>query len=399
MIKLIDKDIVVHPASSKHGAILFFYKGGLYRAPRGNLYKRYDELNGTPNIQSIEETDFVLSCGGKEYPKVYKHKMYPHMIRIYESAQLRAIDFITKICEIQQIIIPKGYVLCDIHEGNIYDTMDGVLWTDWGSIFSLTKPEGRKLPALAGLALTMYLANLYIYRKYPNRKSHTSQRGISLAHNTKSPIQHLGHKNPADVGVWKELKDTVATVKCQPPKSHWADEYTAKINWEDIGKSAGKAPMLLKMIDSLEYDTVTDVACNKGYFTIYASQKAKSSVGLDVDEGCVHKAVAFKKAHKLDNVIFSHKNIKDIYDSPEAYSRYGSDVVIAMAIVHHLKGTMSHEKFSECLVKLSKKYIILEDIGTAGIYEKFLAQMGFMLEQRIKSTPGSRTISLYKKQL
>lgn len=77
--------------------------------------------------------------------------------------------------------------------------------------------------------------------------------------------------------------------------------------------------------------------------------------------------------------------------------RFSSDLVLALAIVHHIKKVMPHEQFANCLADIAKKYIIIEDVGTQKIYQTQFENRGFKLEKRLTSYPKERTISLYVK--
>ena len=73
--------------------------------------------------------------------------------------------------------------------------------------------------------------------------------------------------------------------------------------------------------------------------------------------------------------------------------RYSSDLVIALAIVHHI--TFKHITFAKLLADLTKKYLLLEDINTEKVYETHLTKYGLKLIKRINSYPGNRKLSLY----
>lgn len=126
-------EVVRHPGSSGHGAVLFFWNGELFRAPHKNKQLAFEKFQKAPiQLQPLISTDFILKHPKYGRLPVYKHNIIDHLVRINESVPNRAIDYLNTICDINIYLIEHGYVLCDIHEGNIYDTIDGIVWTDWG---------------------------------------------------------------------------------------------------------------------------------------------------------------------------------------------------------------------------------------------------------------------------
>jgi hypothetical protein len=388
-------EVTKHPGSSGHGAVLFMYKGRLFRAPHGYLLGRCEELIDAPvPIQKLIPTEYILKHPRHGNLKVFEHKIYDHLVRINESIPYRAIEYVKTACLINKYLLSRGYVLSDVHEGNVYDTIDGIVWTDWGSIFSLNKKEGRTRPAATGLAMTLYLANKYIYGLI--NCQHTDY-SLSKAKKTSGPLQEIAYKSASSVSTWQQIIDIVDGAKIPPmPKSHWADDYAAGVSPENIIKTSRKGEPVASLLDSITYDTLTDVACNKGYFTLYAARHCRSAVGLDIDGKCIHTAIKNKPPNIP--VIFSKKDIKTIIKNSKLEKiRYSSELVLALAIVHHVKKIMPHANFANCLADLSKKHIIIEDVDSAPVYEKIFLKRGFKLINRLTSYPKSRTISLYSK--
>lgn len=177
-----------------------------------------------------------------------------------------------------------------------------------GSIYSLKNNEDRKRPAASALALTLYLANKYIYKAVSG--DHT-QYSLVKAKQAKTPLKKVANMNGENTQTWVEIKNIIKEARPTVPTSHWSDNYALTANPETIKTSSAKGEPVVNLISEIEYDTLTDVACNKGYFTFFAAKKARSSVGLDIDEKCIHQAINNNKKIQ-SNIVFSKKDIIDL---------------------------------------------------------------------------------------
>ncbi|MFA5759416.1 MAG: class I SAM-dependent methyltransferase [Clostridia bacterium] len=384
-------DITIHSISSGANEVLFFYNNKLLRAPfpdKLNMY--YDLIDLKTPIQTIIKTDLQLNHPQHGILNVFEHNIYEHMVKITESSITIQVEFIKTICNINKQLISKGYILQDIHEGNIYNTTDGIIWVDWGAINNINDNT-----AMSSLALTMYLVNKYIYKNY--KKDHTTY-DINIAKNTASPISYIASLDPWKIETWDEIIKTLDSLNITLLKSHWADEYALNINYKNLTNTNIKSKSFKQLLENIQYTTLTDVGCNKGYYTYYAAelQKIKSAIGIDLDDKCIEYAIKNKPLNLP--ILFACKNITD-FNTYEQNIRYRSDLIVALAIVHHVDKSISHYEFAQILVNLCKKYIIIEDINTKEIYEDVFKQNNFILINRLASNPESRTLSLFSREV
>jgi len=421
-MKIPFEEITLHPGTSGHGALLFIWKGDLYRAPYALRQERFKKLCNAPiPLQLMVETEYTIdipkitglpycnksvngSVPAQKGLPVYKHKTYDHMVRIYETVPIRAKDFISTICDINEYLVKQGYVLVDTHAGNIYDTIDGIVWTDWGSIWEIGKEEGRKNSDRKGLISALRMAARVIKwpkenKKFSFEKTWFINRDIKILSEVHPQLGKISKLSPRDPETWILLKNFINKMEISPAHSHWSNQYAKQVSYKNLSHTSRKGAPIVSLIDRVSYDTVTDVACNKGYFTTYAAKKSKSALGTDVDEGCIHKAIIGTKNLNLP-LIFSRKDIRVICDNPKLEkTRYAGDLVLALAIVHHVKKFMEPNIFAQCLADLSKRHIIIEDVGgSTPLYQKIFINNGFKLIKRIPSWPNDRTVSLYTKK-
>ena len=376
------EDIKIHPISSGDSTVLFYWEGHLFKAPHTtNLQMFYDLISEPLPLQQIVKTEFVLDHPKKGKLPVFECKEYDHLVKIQESVPIRVVEFIKAMCKLNISLIKRGYVLRDVHEGNVYDSIDGIVWVDWGGVGLLEN-------ALSSLALVLYMANKYLYNTCSC--THTTY-DILQAQNSKSPVAHIAKLDPTNPDTWEELSRIAEDTKIASTPSHWSDNYATNVTFKNIEFSNEKGKSVIEFLKTINYDTVTDVGCNKGYYTLYAAQKAKSSIGLDIDEKCI--SFAIKNTPKGLPVLFAKKDLRQL-NTNEQLRRYSSDLIMALAISHHT--SIPHNQFANILVNISRKHILIEDIDAKETYQKEFEKHDFMLVDRKTSFPVPRTLSLYK---
>lgn len=378
-----DKDIVKHKLSS---GLLFYYNNELHVA--FDMFAPIEFFKNMP-VQKLEPTDMYYD--GRP---VFKVKEYIHRVRIQELPISLVKKIINTICDINEKCGTQyKHYLNDVHEGNVALTTDGVTWFDMDSF----SPE--KVAEINSIALTCYLIQKYLYKNY---KHEHSNYNINVLKNTDCYLKSFLFKDNIlsynkDM-IWSHLKHVVSLFDESVPETYWSDNYSNIMDIDNPEKVNPKAKIVADIIDSLSFDTVTDVGCNKGYFSFYSSKKAKSVIGIDYDVTCIQKAINFGTENNYNNVLFAIKDVKDLCNNLLCEDfRFKSDLVLGLAIVHHISGIVSIKQFSESLARLSNKYILLEDIDAKDLYEKEFIELGFKLVKRVNSYPESRTLSLYER--
>lgn len=386
------QQVTYHPLSSHMKALLYYYQGELYRSP-SHAYQPIMEAalrTGSKYIQTTIPTDLVYTHGvqtkqyGREL-KVYKHKQFKHRVRIQEADKYQVLEFIRHICALNIALLSVGLIIIDIHEGNISDTIEGIKWWDLGAFSEATKDN-----LLVSYVLLNYLVHKYILKNFSGEHQ---QFNIDILRTYNNAFTHISNWDLSKPVAWDSLYEEARKCVTPYPESTWNSNYSIDMDFHNPKNP--KAQAVDKIMGRLRAQTVTDVACNKGYYSFMAVKHgAKSVLGFDADGGCIQQARDFRV--KLNQpVCFGCVDIEKIPVAPNGKERFGSELVLALAIVHHIK--FSHEFFSDVLTFLSDKYILLEDIDTAAAYQGFLQTRGFRLVERVPSYPTSRTLSLYER--
>lgn len=363
---------------------VFYYNDELYVS--ANLLLPKEVLDSLP-VQKFTPIDFEHN--GK---KVYKLKEYKHRIRIQECTKDIVKEFLYVICDFHLKSIDYDVFLIGIHEANINYTHDGVLWIDANSMM---KPRDKH-HAKKSLLLTCYLFDKYLHESF---NSEHDKYTIGDARK----ITNIINKDPFDKNTWIELRKEVENFNHKTKGSNWYYEYSKIMDINNPKNVNEKAVKVANILESLDFDneikTVTDIGCNKGYYSLYIANKNENCnvVGFDFDEKCVNDAIMLARKNNL-NAIFSLKDIPSFCNNKiYEFDRFSSDLVIALAITHHMKKLMSVEDFANGIASIADKYILIEDIVNVDKYQKEFEKRGFVLKHRCDSYPAKRQLSLYQK--
>lgn len=167
----------------------------------------------------------------------------------------------------------------------------------------------------------------------------------------------------------QKLLKKIGTPPAVNQSDPWRDYY-AGIN-ETFDKKY-KIKTVSDMVQRLSPDTVLDIGCNTGVFSIEAAKKGARVVSLDSSEPCIEQL--YKTACKQGLAITPL--IADITSPTPAFGymceqysnmleRIRSDCVLFLGIMHHihLSGRQSLERIAQMLDKVANKYLVFEFVS------------------------------------
>jgi hypothetical protein len=180
----------------------------------------------------------------------------------------------------------------------------------------------------------------------------------------------------------ESIQQKILNLKFPSASSQW-NGYHKKF-YDEINhiKYPKRFKKLLEIIKNhQDIKNVIDLAGNEGYFSILLSQEANLDriVLADYDENVIDNAYENFKKLNISNITPILLNFMFTIDLPGTAKRYQSDLVIALAITHHL--ILSHDyslsTILERLVLFSNKYVMVEfmPLGLWSIENKIAANL------------------------
>lgn len=181
-------------------------------------------------------------------------------------------------------------------------------------------------------------------------------------------------KNRNRENLLKNLKDKVEALEIPFVKTEWSPYYDQ--NWPDFNGSENwteKHANVFKMLKETRPQRVLDIGSNKGWYSLLAALKINAKVtALDVDDVCIDEL--YQKARSCQADVLPL--VVDITNPspgmglmndwfPPATKRLRSDMVISLALVHHLvfKKYLKFDQIAKALNELTEKILIVEFVS------------------------------------
>jgi len=217
----------------------------------------------------------------------------------------------------------------------------------------------KQLPVKSWFNLTTLL-HIHIHSKYSGynqfeNQAHKKNKGFTL-----EKIKSLQKMIFNTISEWN---------KPYQYKSHWSTYYENDIESPEYLKD--KEATVRKWLEITKPKSVLDLGANTGKFSFITAEYADRVISLEGDEKCVDK-IEEKITIKNNNVFTLIGNVAKpsptigfLNSSTESiYKRGCSDVVLGLALVHHLhiSNRLSFEQISLIFASFSNEYLIVEFI-------------------------------------
>ncbi len=189
------------------------------------------------------------------------------------------------------------------------------------------------------------------------------------------------YKKQGFVSFCKFLKSYIKKMDMGYSNSDYTSYYVSKKEYFDFSDSSDwkeKQKSVYSVIKFDQPDTVLDLGANTGWFSELACRNGANVIATDIDEASVNFLYKYAKSKKL-NILPIVLSFQDLLKSKqgidsldcqeklfmEPVKRIKSDLVLALALVHHLvlgQG-LSIESIFKVLSQATKKTLILEYVG------------------------------------
>ena len=373
-----DSGSVVDPAGK-----VFHYDGRVFRAISKEYAGIYRKFLAMDSIQDIFKAGLIetwisdINLEGIEL--VLEHKKIPVLSSWSEWCSEMAKDATKEICQLNFELSKHGYITKDTQPGNI-QFIDGTpYWIDFGSIVPIDShgsfrfeefryhsflPLWLNSKGFRNLATAMYkevgmgflksTANRKPYRWFPIR--------YKMLHYNSQKKNELSSK-------LESLLEYIDTLKINPDKSFWSDYGQGgmpPVNKTELFKE--KASAVYNLLENISPGLILDMAGNKGWYAELATSLGHRAISFDIDDASVCNLYRRVKKQELPilplvlNFLYPTPAYSIGLGKASAYERLQADIVLALAITHHLifNQNVFFEPIVDIIANYTRKIAIIE---------------------------------------
>jgi SAM-dependent methyltransferase len=399
---------------------VFYFQDEIYRAldsdsftllqqlDKDELLSRLEKLGYLIPTKIITQTDPVYSTLKENLPHenhFLHHAKVPIISYPYEWSFSMLADSAKLQLELQLTLIEKGYSLKDASAFNVQFISCQPVFID---ILSIEKLRFKELWIAYGQFCQMYLFPLLL-KRYRNISSQgyflNNINGLSVEEvyyifgplaslrpallidvflqyhfqksapgkNTalKQKLKKEGSDTTSQVINLKRLLSKITKIShAHKPISHWADYINE--NTYSIEAEEEKVNYIKEFLKKYSPQTVLDLGCNTGRYSLLASESGADVIAVDSDHDSID--LLYKHAKKAQaNILplwldianptpalgFRNQERKSFMDRVQA------DTVFALALIHHLLITsrIPMDAICDLFYELTETYLVVEFIG------------------------------------
>ena len=182
----------------------------------------------------------------------------------------------------------------------------------------------------------------------------------------------------ASTDFFESLSGFIGIVPVSGDKTEWTcyqgpdEQYSLQPNdgWPE------KIRNVYEIITRLHPETLLDIGCNKGWFSKLALQQGANVISTDIDESSINSLYGHAKRArcKILPLFMDFCRPTPPHGLANAYrdaqSRLRSDMVLALAVTHHLvfKKSLSFEAIAKQLSEFTGKWLLVEFVPADDIH-------------------------------
>ncbi len=368
-----------------HGRV-FRWSGRLYRAINHEAAPIYRRLLDDPRCSRLFDVGLidtgVADFDLEGYGLVLCHRELPRVTYGFEWCAPMLLDAAKLTIDLAIELDKLGFELLDAHPWNVLFEGTAPRFIDFGSI----KPAEPNTPWIAqGEFVKTFINPLFLlvrgfggearHHMVQTRKWGVTGRDLAQALGVKARLTRfwlgltmLPRENEPRSKALVKLKDYLNQIELPAPATEWSDYYNEYASLDAPDTWTAKQRVADDVLRRVKPKTVLDLAANAGWFSRLAERHGCQVVATDNDETCLAELYRNAKADGLDilPVVQDFTRPSPAHGAksefPDAYTRLRSDLVLALAITHHLvfKAGMDFDQIAETLAGFTGQELLVE---------------------------------------
>jgi len=362
---------------SDPGGKIFIYENKILRLISNDFQENFRNILNLKNLNYLFDLGLVetrvSNYSIKGFPLVLEHKRVPFISYCSEWLIGMLRDSLIMVCNLSIELAKYGYMIIDIHPGNILFEKYNPIFIDFTSIVPINKKNEIPYSGLRKFfILPLWLSSLglntlseYSMKEYPkgvigdiSDKRFLKKLPIKYLMIVRNYIKERNYSHQKSIiKFYENLKTFVESLKLKIPKGQW-ENYPQK--------NSKKNEIVNNILKNLQQGTLLDVACNKGYFSFLANDLGNKVVSFDYEEAVLLDL--YRKIKKENKDILPLK-INFLYPAPSfgkglvyksSFERLKCDTTLVISLIHHL--VFKQEVNFEIISKIINNYTVKNSI-------------------------------------
>ena len=329
-------------------------------------------------IETEVVSDFGPIPGHPDLKTVIRHRRIAPVVFPMEWTMAMWQEALAFLCRFHAGLLQHGLALSDAHAFNILFKSDGLpVFIDFGSLrvsgarFGVKRSWHRELRR--DFLLPLLLHKLLCHRLAETVTAEPAN-GMVKKYYRRSPlalpllwfdaIYEIARALGRPEMYLCRLESSLCCKTSAPEQTNWTSYAATGEGW--------KGDFIRNLLPDLpDAHSVLDLAGNKGTYALYAARLGKNTLLADIDEASLDQARA---TARRDGIPLQVARL-DVCNPtaprglgllrPGCYERFRSDLVMALAVSHHLAFRMQvpFHTFAGIITRFATRYIITEFVG------------------------------------
>lgn len=411
--------------------VMFAHGGHLYRAFRTEAAEVIDRLLRDPGLEElfeaglvrfwradIEVESFDLVVEAERVSRVSFPTEWPT-----EMLRTAAVT-IARLCE---RLAARGIGIKDPHPWNVLFEGSRAVFIDLGSLNNDPTPTlgwRREFRRHLLVPLTLHDRGLHRLADLVAQEHPTGPLKSLLERRTARALlfrktERLASRTSAAAEFYGGLAELCAALDASGTPMAWSSYDQQATTIGNVAAYTDKQKSVHELLTGMEPTTLLDLACNQGWYSELAARAGFQVAATDIDDAALGILYRRSAAEELDilplrlDVVWPRGSYGLGLAYPEPYHRIRSDVVLALALLHHLvrEHDLTFVAFAQIIDRVAEKAAIVEFIPRDDLHvarwslgewyteEAFLEAMSayFPRATRVASAPMPRVLYLFER--
>ena len=395
------REVVFDPASvADSNGTVFWWRGKVYRAVKGKAAGLYRTLFERGVIEKLIDVGLIetemTSLSLEDYSLVLSHRTIPFRTYCFEWCDEMLRDAALLTCDLSLTLASFGLSIQDAHCWNILFDGPTPKFVDFGSIVPAEKYSNNLFCWSYEEFQVSFLYPLYLMSagqgELARRLSFdlnnivTKQAIIRLLPWTRrvqcrwNDLFNKPHKFQSKELFLQQLVRSIEAIEFPAIRTDWSGYYDDEFPSFEPSKAWNlKQQTIFDILLKTHPTSVVDIGSNKGWYSQLAASMDISVIAFDTDEMCVRMLYADASKSNLsilpiimDVCSPSPVCTRIAYNEshPPAQDRLKGEMVLALAIVHHLvfKQGLRFDGIVDRLASFTTKWLLVEFVPPTDRY-------------------------------